>query len=135
MAPGLTFGSQSLQSPCAGVQPSMSMSAFMSVTLQWVGPPPLPPSPKVPTVASPGRLPLLLPPLLLLVVPLLLPLDEEPPSPTVKPLSPLPLEQAAPAATMVRNPGTKSVERKTHLHAARGIARRGEVVTTAGPRQ
>src|SRR5271170_1964105 len=34
MAPGLTLGSQSLQSPWAGDQPSLSMSAFMSVTTQ-----------------------------------------------------------------------------------------------------
>src|SRR5262249_37470296 len=33
-APGLTLGSQSLQSPCIGVQPSPSMSALGSVTVQ-----------------------------------------------------------------------------------------------------
>ena len=43
MAPGLTLGSQSLQSPWAGVQPSPSMSLLGSVTLH-PGPPLEPPS-------------------------------------------------------------------------------------------
>src|SRR5580704_17950723 len=47
IAPGLTLGSQSLQSPSAGVQPSPSMSAFMSVTTQFV------PEPVLPTVPTP----------------------------------------------------------------------------------
>src|SRR5579859_8071466 len=51
MAPGFTLGSQSLQSPPLGVQPSLSMSPFGSVTWQFVGLPPLlPPSPKEPGV-------------------------------------------------------------------------------------
>ena len=71
MAPGFTFGSQSLQSPWLGVQPSLSMSAFGSVTLHVDVPPEL-------AEASPklgGVLPLLLAPLELVEEP---ELPEEP---------------------------------------------------------
>src|SRR6185312_11880043 len=54
IAPGFTLGSQSLQSPAFGVQPSLSMSAFLLVTLHVPPPELLPPdadaSPKLPGV-------------------------------------------------------------------------------------
>src|ERR1700730_4295639 len=73
MAPGFTFGSQSLQSPWAGVQPSPSMSLLTSTTLQGV--PTMPPLPTLPTKVLPPSPPLVRAPA---------PLPEAPPDPLLE---------------------------------------------------
>src|SRR5580704_9032392 len=127
IAPGLTLGSQSLQSPSAGVQPSPSMSAFMSVTTQFV------PEPVVPT---PVTLPIeMLPPVFVPVLPG--PAAPEPaaPAPPALPelVNELPAaEHAAPSAMGAKIRRRVRLELRSILLLRRAGALRRRAVAATG---